>query len=145
VIIPDLPHSRPTPLPATFRQTVCVVVLGLLLASLMGSGSARAQNKTETKPYALIFGTVWSPEKSPVYGVKVKIRRADQKKPKWELYSDRRGEFAQRVPAGDADYVVTADLKGFKSPDGKQLRLPEDVKVHIANDERTDIGLHLTY
>jgi len=143
VIIPDLPHSRPTPLPSHFRQIACVVVLGLFLASLVGNGSA--QDKSESKPYALIFGTVWSPEKQPVYGVKVTIRRADQKKPKWELRSDHRGEFAQRVPAGEADYLVTVDLKGIKSPDGKQLRLAEDVKMHISNDERTDIGLHLTY
>ena len=29
------------------------------------------------KPYALIFGTVWDPEGHAVYGVRVKIRRAD--------------------------------------------------------------------
>jgi len=65
------------------------------------------------KPYALIFGTVWGPDDRPVYGVRVKIRRADQKKPKWELFSDHRGEFAQRLPAGKADYIVWVDLKGF--------------------------------
>ncbi len=57
----------------------------------------------------------------PLYGVKVKIRRADQKKAHWELYSDHNGEFAQRVPAGQADYLVWADLKGYKSPGGKEL------------------------
>lgn len=95
------------------------------------------------KPYALIFGTVWGPDDRPVYGVHVKIRRADQKKAKWELYSDHRGEFAQRLPVGKADYVVWVDLKGLKSLDGKQLRLGEEVAVHIDGDERADIGLHL--
>ena len=96
------------------------------------------------KPYALIFGTVWGPDDHPLYGVKVKIRRADQKKAHWELFSDHHGEFAQRLPAGPADYLVWADLKGYKSPTGKELHQDEEVKVHIENDERQDTGLHLT-
>jgi hypothetical protein len=95
--------------------------------------------------YALIFGTVWGPDDHPVYGVKVKIRRAQDKKPKWELYSDHAGEFAQRFPAGTADYVVWADLKGVKTADGKPLHLAKEVTVHVEYDERVDIGLHLTH
>src|SRR5260370_1115345 len=68
----------------------------------------------------------------------VMSRRADEKKAKWELYSDQRGEFAQRVPAGEADYIVWADVKTHKDAP------PPEVKVHIENDERQDIGLHLT-
>ena len=74
-----------------------------------------------TDPYALIFGTVWGPDDHPVYGITVKIRRVPDKKPKWEVYSDHSGEFAQRVPAGEADYVVWADLKGVKTTDGKPV------------------------
>jgi len=95
------------------------------------------------KPYALIFGTVWAPDNRPLYGVKIKIRRADQKKARWELYSDRNGEFAQRLPPGRADYLVLPDLKGYKPPVGKQLQPGEEVKVRIEGDERVDIGLHL--
>jgi hypothetical protein len=95
------------------------------------------------QPYALIFGTVWGPDNHPLYGVKVKIRRADQKKPHWELFTDHHGEFAQRVPPGSADYLVWADLKGYKSASGKELHQDGEVRVHIDNDEREDIGLHL--
>jgi hypothetical protein len=97
-----------------------------------------------TDPYALIFGTVWDPDNHPIYGITVKIRRAADKKPKWEVYSDHSGEFAQRVPAGKADYVVWADLKGVKTKDGQPLHLAEEVPVHVEYDERVDIGLHLT-
>ena len=97
-----------------------------------------------TDPYALIFGTVWDPDNHPVYGIRVKIRRLPDKKPKWEVYSDHSGEFAQRVPAGKADYVVWADLKGVKTKDGQPLHLAEQVPVHVEYDERVDIGLHLT-
>jgi hypothetical protein len=102
------------------------------------------QHKHE-KPYALIFGTVWGPDNRPLYGVKVRIRRTDQKKGKWQLYSDHNGEFAQRVPAGRADYMVTPDLKHYKSMSAKKLQAGTEVRVHIDNDERADIGLHLKY
>jgi hypothetical protein len=102
-----------------------------------------ASNLKPGDPYALIFGTVWGPDDRPVYGVTVKIRRATDKRPKWELYSDHSGEFAQRVPAGKADYVVWADLKGVKTTDGQKLHLAQEVDVHVEYDERVDIGLHL--
>jgi hypothetical protein len=98
----------------------------------------------QNDPYALIFGTVWGPDNRAVYGITVKIRRVGDKKPKWEVYSDHAGEFAQRVPAGKADYVVWADLKGVKTTYGQPLRLAEEVPVHVEYDERVDIGLHLT-
>ena len=102
------------------------------------------QKLKPTDPYALIFGTVWGPDDHPIYGVKVKIGRVQDKRPKWELTSDHVGEFAQRVPAIKADYVVWADLKGVKTKDGERLHLAQKVAVHVEYDERVDIGLHLT-
>ena len=106
-----------------------------------------SKDKDKGKPYALIAGTVWGPDDRPVYGVTVKIRRATDKakKVRWEVYSDHMGEFAQRVPAGESDYILWADLKGFKPADRKPLRLVQPVTVHIYNDEREDTGLHLTH
>jgi len=123
-------------------------ILGAICALMLPIfGSPRslyaAENSTD-KPYALIFGTVWGPDNRPVYGVPVKIRRVKDKKPKWEVYSDHNGEFAQRVPAGESDYILSADLKHVKSADGKPLHAP-DVTVHIYNDEREDTGVHLSY
>jgi hypothetical protein len=101
--------------------------------------------KPHEKPYALIFGTVWGPDDRPVYGIKVRIRRAGEKKTRWELISDHNGEFAVRLPAGRQDYVVMADTKGVKTLSGKQLIAVKEAEVHIENDERSDIGLHLKY
>lgn len=128
---------------STSRSGSRLILIGLLLC-LDWNAAATAQSK-QAKPYALIFGTVWGPDNRPLYAVKVKIRRADQTKAKWELYSDHSGEFAQRLPPGPADYVVWADLKGYKSTDGRQLQPGDEVKVHINNDERADIGLHLKW
>jgi hypothetical protein len=111
-------------------------------ATSMWGLSAPGSKKGE-KPYALIYGTIWGPAGQPVYRVKIKIRRTGEKKVRWELYSDHRGEFAQRVPAGQSDYVVGADLKGYKFDGGAPLKLEQEVEVHIENDERADIGLHL--
>lgn len=131
-----------------FRLAV-VAILFLLLSALAPLASepafARQPERSTKKSYALIFGTVFDPDGRVVYGVRVKIRRAQDKKARWELYSDHSGEFAQRLPAGQQDYVVWADLKDYKLPNGKHLRAGTEVPVHIQNDERTDIGLHLIW
>jgi hypothetical protein len=119
----------------------------VFLVSLLAPASARGSGREKPKPYALIFGTVWDPDGHPVYGIKVKIRLATDKanKARWELYSNHTGEFAQRLPAGTADYIVWADVKGVKLSSGKRLKPGAEVTVHIDNDERSDIGLHLDW
>ena len=117
----------------------------VFLACLLLPVQARASDRDKPQPYALIFGTVWDPDGHPLYGVKVKIRRANEKKARWELYSNHTGEFAQRLPVGKADYIVWADVKGYKLPSGKQLKPGSEVTVHIDYDERSDIGLHLDW
>ena len=113
------------------RLSLILVALALL------AGISVASEKKKLPEYALIFGTVFDAHQHPVVGVKIKIRRADQKKAKWELISDRRGEFAQRLPVGTADYLIRPELKD------KQAAEKAEVKVHIEKDERQDIALHL--
>jgi hypothetical protein len=134
------PSLRAGALSATFRSQALLVVL--LLPTCLQSLPAQ---KPKVKPYALIAGTVWGPDDRPVYGVTVRIRRAQDKKAKWEVFSDHMGEFAQRVPAGESDYILSADLKRFKSLDGKPVHLVKEVTVHIYGEEREDTGLHLTH
>jgi hypothetical protein len=121
---------------------LCFLALHVSATKVSASPAAPVYQRPD-QPYALIFGTVWGPDDHPLYGVRVKIRRADQKKARWELLSDHHGEFAQRVPPGPADYLVWADLKSYKSSSGKELHQDAEVKVHVDNDERQDIGLHL--
>lgn len=73
-----------------------------------------------------------------MYGIPIKIRRASDKKAKWELISDHSGEFAQRVPPGEQDYIIVADIKTPKGQPKPQAT------VHIDSDERQDVSLHLT-
>lgn len=124
---------------ASTSQTACPslraqVAAAVLLLTLCGL-SVSAQDK---KDYALIYGTVWSADNHAVPGVPIRIQRVGDKKPKWQLLSDRRGEFAQRVPTGDNEYLVIADIKIPKGGAKPQT------KVHIYRNERADISLHLT-
>ncbi len=124
-----------------------ILLIALLSPTFSAQKALLAAPRPEGKPYALIAGTVWGPDDHPAYGITVKIRRGKDKpnKVRWQLYSDHLGEFAQRVPAGEADYILSADLKNVKTANGKPLRLVQEVTVHIYNDEREDTGLHLTY
>jgi hypothetical protein len=122
----------------TTERRLTTGLLAIVVVFAACSPIARADSKSHARdPYALLFGTVFGPNDRPLYGVKVKIRRANQKKPKWELMSNHEGEFAQRVPAGNADYIVSVDAK---TPKGQPK--PE-LTVHVDNDERKDFVLHL--
>ena len=129
--------SPPRNLPALpYVLIVCFGVVAL-------GRPAQARERPKPKDYALIVGTVWGPDDRPVPGVKVKIRRAGEKKARWQAYSNHRGEFQQRLPVGKQDYVIWADTKGYKPPDGKHLQPGTEVTVRIENNERADTGLHL--
>jgi hypothetical protein len=124
---------------------VCSVSFCLVLAAkavaveLRAMGQSSKSGESSAKiDYALIYGTVWGADDHPKAGVPVSIRRAGDRKPKWELVSDRRGEFAQRVPIGERDYIVQADIK---TPKGQPK--PE-ITVHIDGNERKDVAIHLS-
>ena len=121
-----------------------------VLCAILGAATAWAQQPAQPenphpekprqeKPYALIFGTVYGPDDHPVYGARVQIRRADGGKVKGgdELLSDHQGEFALRLPAEAADYLIRATAKSGKR------KLSAETKAHIDFDERADVGLHL--
>lgn len=107
------------------------------------NSTTKAYGRERPKDYALVFGTVWGPDDRPLPAVKVKIRRAGEKKARWEVYSNRRGEFEQRLPVGRQDYVIWADLKGYKLLKNKHLDAGNPVTIHIESNERVDTGLHL--
>jgi len=103
------------------------------------NGAAPQSSSNPNKhDYAIIYGTVWGPDDHPVAGVPIKVRKATDKKPKWDLISNSMGEFAQRVPAGRQDYIVEADIKMPKGQPKPQ------VTAHIDNNEQQDISIHLT-
>ena len=118
-------------------RLLLTIVISALAVSYCFSAAPSDSKSDAKKPYALLYGTVYDKDDRPVYGIRVKIQRITGKKASWELYSDHSGEFAQRVPPGAADYLVTAEVK---TPKGQPK--PE-VRVHVINEERRDLSLHL--
>jgi hypothetical protein len=60
----------------------------------------------------LIRGTVFTDKALAFPGVQLRIRRASEKKFRWQDATNSRGEFAMRVPQG-AQYEVVVHAKGF--------------------------------
>ena len=124
--------------------------LALFVLAALFQPSALADKKKPEKAYGLIFGTAYGPDDRPLYGVRITIRRQGKRHQNWELLSDHRGEFAQRVPPGPGDYLIQGEAEYAPAgPDGKpqmskKKRLKGETKVHIENEERQDIGVHLT-
>ena len=126
-----------------FQSYTCVLVL--LSCFFLLTTNAASEDHKGPKPVktALIFGTVWGPDDRPLPGIVVKIRRAGEKKARWQVRSNHRGEFDQEVPSGKQDYVLWAETKGVKLLNGKHLQSSPEVTVHIESNERADTGLHL--
>lgn len=108
------------------------IVLLLAVAAIAFAGE-----KKKPQAYAVIIGTVFAPDQRPASGVVLTVRRADQKKAKWQVRSDARGEFALRLPPGKADYIIRPELQDPQAGDASA------VTVQIEKDERRDINLHL--
>lgn len=58
-------------------------------------------------------GTVFTPEGLALPGAELRIRRAREKKFRWDTISNSRGDFAVRVKMG-ADYEVMVRAKGYQ-------------------------------
>ncbi len=122
-----------------FVRPPAILLLILLGCGALCSAQLSSSNSNDAKKdYALIFGTVWGPDSHPVAGIPIRIRVASEKKFRWELVSNRTGEFAQRVPVGKQDYVIQANIKTARG-----VPKPE-ITVHIDDNERKDVGVHLT-
>jgi hypothetical protein len=60
----------------------------------------------------LVLGTVFDDKGYAFPNVQLRIRRASEKKFRWDSYTNSRGEFALRVPQG-TDYELLVHVKGF--------------------------------
>ena len=132
------------------RNTAACLAMCVCLALFSTSVAVSKDKPKKEKPYALIFGTAYGPNDRPLYGVKITIRPEKKKHPSWELMSDHRGEFAQRVPAGTNDYLIHGEAEYAPMGDdgkpqlSKKVRLKGETRVHVDNEERRDISVHLT-
>lgn len=99
------------------NRRICAVVVTLLMAVWLGASPDLliAKEKSKEKPFALLFGSVFTAEGLALPGVAVIVKRKDDRKPKWRAVSDSRGEFAVRLPAEAATYEVTTQSKAHEN------------------------------
>src|SRR5215468_6670879 len=97
------------------------------------SSSKQAQNKSSHGNDFLVRGTVFTPEGLALPGAELHVRRASEKKFRWNDAANSRGEFAIRVKMG-ADYEVVAHAKGYQD---------QPVPVNASTGERfKDLVFH---
>jgi hypothetical protein len=97
------------------RLRIALVGLVLLAGTTSAYGRPGAP-QSSSKSHAhdfIIFTTVFTEQGFALPGARVRIRRTDEKKFRWEAVSDRRGEFAVRVPQ-DSEYEMTVEAHGYK-------------------------------
>lgn len=93
-------------------------------------------------PSFLILGTVFDEKALSFPGVQVRIRRAGEKKFRWEAYTNSRGEFAVRVPPG-YEYEVVAHMKNYEDQkhgvDGK-TEVQQRLSIRLERRGQTKTG-----
>src|SRR5262245_29562705 len=134
--------------PRTITAAAVAIACLLLSVACFAGGKNTRNDDKKKENYGLIFGTAYGPDDRPLYGVRVIIHPAGKKHPSWQLMSDHRGEFAQRVPPGPGDYEVSGAIDLIPVEDGKPQKskrrhLKGEAKVHIDDQERRDLSLHL--
>ena len=83
--------------------------------SAQATGSSSSKGGTQKHSHKndfLIRGTVFNEKALAFPGAQLRIRRAGEKKLRWQDYTNSRGEFAIRVPQG-ARYEMLVRAKGF--------------------------------
>lgn len=109
----------------------------LLVTSLAGwagvNVASAAQEKKKRPPRVVISGTVFKESGFSLPGASIRVRRAGERKARWEAMSDRQGEFGLWVPQG-AEYEVHVKAKGYEEQtqkvDGKSS-LHERLVFHM--------------
>jgi len=113
-----LPRAQdpPAPQPAPPQQA----------APSTESSSKQSPSNSSHADDFLVRGTVFTQEGFALPGAELRIRRASEKKFRWDAASNSRGEFAVRVKMG-ADYEVVVRAKGYQE---------QSLAVNAASGER---------
>jgi hypothetical protein len=109
-------HPKSVRLISVLASVVCLFAAPLVAAA-QSDAQVPQQPPMDKKTLALmqsclLYGNVFTADGHLLYGADVHVYKSGDKHWKWEAASDRRGEFAIRVPPG-TDYVVEVKSKGF--------------------------------
>ncbi len=103
----------------------------LLAACLLAAFTLTAAEKPAPKRQAILAGSVHDqPSGLALPGIRIEIRRQGEKKSRWHAVTDVRGDFAVRVPAGKATYVIATASKEHTN---------QEIAVEVVSHERVDV------
>jgi hypothetical protein len=95
-----------------FTMLILVLAAGVISAPAAAAGD---QKHADSHAHDfVIFASVFTEQGFALPGAKVRVRRSDEQKFRWEAISDKRGELGVRVKQG-AEYELTIEAHGFKS------------------------------
>lgn len=98
------------------------------------SEPAPTGKKNKGLPPYVIIGTVFNEKALSYPNVRVQIRKAGEKKFRWDTYTNSRGEFAVRVPDGQ-EYELVVREKKYKEVslkvDAKNGELQQRLSIRL--------------
>ena len=78
-----------------------------------GTPQSSSNGKKSKAPPYVIIGTIFNESALSYPNVRIQVRRVNEKKFRWDTYTNSRGEFAVRVPEGQ-EYEVFIHEKSYK-------------------------------
>jgi hypothetical protein len=125
------------------RRKTRIISLLLTLLTLAAASIVPAladKKKAAAESYVLLAGTVFTETGFALPNAEVAViqdpapETKHSKAKKMQVVSDSRGEFALRLPIGNAHYAVRVSAKGFRS---------EEKSVTVQGEDRLDVTFQL--
>jgi hypothetical protein len=118
-----------------FRPMFALLTLLMVggVAAIAGAGAAIAATQKPSVNDCILSATVFTDEGRLLQGAEIRVHPAGKKKPNYEAISDRRGEFAVRVPTV-GEFEIEIKASGFVA----QTR-----RVTTAQGQRMEMVFHM--
>jgi hypothetical protein len=106
-----------------------------LLVTAAAATPGAGKDKKALAPYALLAGTVFQEDGLSLPGARIEVvplgqLQGERKFKRLEAVSDRRGEFAFRVPVQKMEYRLTASAVGYETQE-KAAQVSGEVRVDV--------------
>ena len=127
-----LPRSK------SLKWWAAVVLAALFVVALAPGTALPGERKDESRkdqPFALLKGSCFDQRGFSLSGVAIQVtlppgENGRKKEKRWRMQSDRRGEFAVRLSAGEQTVTVTASKKGYRKTE-TSVRFYADELQHV--------------
>jgi hypothetical protein len=111
---------------------VSLILLASATFAFQPAGGGQSSSSSHAHDF-VIFTTVFTDKGFALPGARIRVRRSEEKKFRWEATSDHRGELAFRVPQ-NAEYEMTIEARGFKT---------QTHKIDARDDNRADLTIRM--